>query len=270
MGTVRENPRRRLKGGEGAGVDLIYSCLGYADEAAAETALLAAAPTTHLGLLRKSWTVDEQGSTNWEGTVTYSKAGELTQNTQPETGYSEYSFDLTGGTQHIQHGLSTAGGFTNLATMPDFGGAIGVSRNGNSVNVDGCDVVVPSFEYSETHYVDAADIDAAYIQTLKGLTGSVNNGTFKGFSTGEVLFLGARGSQRGNDDWRVDYLFRISANVTGRTIGDITAIAKAGHDYLWVLHEEVEGGDMIQKYPVAVYVEKVYPDGNFAGLGIGT
>ncbi|MDI1345271.1 MAG: hypothetical protein PSV22_14385 [Pseudolabrys sp.] len=273
MGTVIERPKRRKKGGEGAGVDLLYTLKGYSDETAAETALLAGSPGTYTGLIRKSWSIDELGSNNWEATVTYSKAGPLQSQTKdpPETGYSEFAFDLKGGTQHIQQSIATAS-YAAAGVVPDFKFAIGISRNGNSISVDGCDVVVPEFAYSETHYISAASVTNAYVQALKSLTGKTNDSPFKGFAIGEVLFLGASGSQRGSSDWRIDFSFKISENVTGKTIGDITGIDKPGHAYLWVLSEDVEdtAAKTLVRRPSAVYVEQVYESADFSLLGIGT
>ena len=46
---------------------------------------------------------------------------------------------------------------------------------------------------------------------------------------------------------------------------------KKGWQYLWVRHEDTEdaAAKRIVKRPVAAYVEKLYEDGDFAGLGIG-
>jgi hypothetical protein len=58
--------------------------------------------------------------------------------------------------------------------------------------------------------------------------------------------------------------------VTNKTIGTITSVNKGGHDYLWVKYEpDVSGNDFIRK-PKYVYVDKVYHDGDFSVLGIGT
>ncbi len=272
MATVIEKPRRRKRGGENGGVDLLFLCNGYADEDAAETALLAEAPSTYGALIRKNWSIEELGGGAWEATVTYNKAGPLKSKDPPETGSSEFAFDLTGGRQRIQQALGTVASYSNLPDIPLFHGAIGVSRNGNSMSVDGCEVVVPEFNYSETHYIAAASVTTAYVQTLKALTGKVNNASFKGFAAGEVLFLGARGSRRSDSDWRVDFLFSISENTTGRTVGDITGIDKKGHEYLWVLYEDVEDttAKMLVRRPIAVYVQQVYATANFSALGIGT
>jgi hypothetical protein len=53
------------------------------------------------------------------------------------------------------------------------------------------------------------------------------------------------------------------------TIGSITGIEKRGHDYLWVRYEDSVSSNALIKLPKAVYVDRVYRDGNFANLGIG-
>ena len=99
---------------------------------------------------------------------------------------------------------------------------------------------------------------------------SFGSGPVKGFAAGEVLFLGASGSQRGEDDWEITFRFAASPNVTGLTIGDIEGIDKKGWEYLWVRYADAEDEKVLVKQPIAVYVERVYDEGNFAGLGIRT
>jgi hypothetical protein len=98
----------------------------------------------------------------------------------------------------------------------------------------------------------------------------VNDTEFRGRAAGEVLFLGATGAKRGRGDWEITFRFAASPNATGIAIGDITGIAKNGWDYLWVLYEEQEDSTAkaLVKYPKAVYVEEVYPEGDFDALEI--
>jgi hypothetical protein len=88
---------------------------------------------------------------------------------------------------------------------------------------------------------------------------------------GEVLFLGASGSQRGQDDWEITFRFAASPHVTGLVIGSIGGINKRGWEYLWVRYadaEDMASGTLVKR-PIAAYVEQVYPYGDFSGLGIG-
>ena len=70
-----------------------------------------------------------------------------------------------------------------------FGGAIGVTADG----VEGVDITVPVYQFSETHYFSDAQVTGAYKGAIFSCTGKTNAGAFKGFAPGEVLFLGASG-----------------------------------------------------------------------------
>jgi hypothetical protein len=135
--------------------------------------------------------------------------------------------------------------------------------------VEGTDVTVPVYNFTETHYLPDSAVTGAYKAALFQLTGRVNNASFKGFAAGEVLFLGASGAKRGTDDWEITYRFAASPNVTGLAVGPITGITKLGWDYLWVRYADAEDENVLVKQPIAAYVERVYELGNFGALGIG-
>ena len=142
-----------------------------------------------------------------------------------------------------------------------------------SVRFEGVDITVPVFQFSETHYFTNDQVTPSYKGTLFTLTGKVNSGAFKGFQAGEVLFLGASGARRGtdpDDDWEITFRFAASPNASGISVGDISGISKKGWEYLWVRYADQEdtGSHAIVKRPVAAYVERVYDEGSFAGLGI--
>jgi hypothetical protein len=246
---------------EDSSVDLRYVIRGTDDDATANSALLAASPVLYGGLVRQSAHTERIAEDAWEGSVRY---GMLEP---PETGDSSFSFDTGGGTQHITQSLATVGAYSASGPPPNFKGAVGATRD----SVEGVDITVPVYNFSETHYIDAVLVTGAYKAAMFSLTGTVNNAPFRGFAAGEVSFLGAAGSKRGQDDWEISYRFAASPNVVGLVVGDITGIAKRGWEYLWVRYQDTEDTDakMLVKRPVAVYVEQVYPYGNFAGLGIG-
>jgi len=58
--------------------------------------------------------------------------------------------------------------------------------------------------------------------------------------------------------------------VVNLQIGPITVASKRGWELLWVRYTDVEdaAAKMLVKRPVAAYVEKVYEEGDFSGLGI--
>lgn len=118
-------------------------------------------------------------------------------------------------------------------------------------------------------------VTSSWIRGVAGVTGTTNNSTFRGFEAGEVLFVGCSGSQewddqKGRGPWSLSFRFVASKNVTGKKIGDISGIAKRGHEYLWVRYEDSSDSKELFKKPKAVYVNKVYRESDFSALGIGS
>ncbi len=253
---------------EGRSAELSYTIRGTVDEAAAVEALKAAAPANFAGLRRQPVSVEpvcidteNPDFCIWTGTANYAPRPD-----PPQTGDSVFNFDTGGGTQHVTQSLQTVS--RHPAQAPDFQGAIGVTHD----NVEGVDITVPVYNFSETHYVAAHLVTSAFKTRLFALTGKVNGASFKGLAAGECLFLGASGSRRGEDDWEITFRFAGSPNRSGLAVGQIGGIAKKGWEYLWVRYADAEdaASHSLVKAPLAAYVEKVYEEGNFSDLGIGT
>lgn len=269
---VSEKPESRRCGDDFA--EIGYTVRNEADGSAARAAVLAAAPATYDGKALDDVQVDPVfvDSTNaaaciWDAVARYALADAVPL----AAGESSFIFETSGGTQHITQSRSTIsrtpapGG-----TAPDFKGAIGVSSDGKSV--EGVDIVVPVYEFAETHIKTDASVTAAYKAILFGLTGRTNDATFKGLAAGECLFLGASGSKRGDGNWEISFRFAGSPSVTNEPVGDITVPAKKGWEYLWVLYEPApdDTAKAVVAKPKAAYVERVYRSGDFSTLGIGT
>jgi len=86
-----------------------------------------------------------------------------------------------------------------------------------------------------------------------------------------VLFCGAGGSKRGEEDWEVTFKWAASPNKTDIKIGGITVPSKEGWHYLWVRYRDKDdqAAKELVKDPVAAYVEQVYEYSDFSQLGIG-
>lgn len=267
--TIQEKlDSRRVSLGENPSVELVYILTGTADDAAAVATVEAASPLVYQGLFRQSlqlepeWVDANSNDGQWTATVRYGLWS------QPKQGESTYSFDTTGGVQHITQSIQTVGMYAPPGKIaPNFKGAIGVTDE----NVEGVDITVPACSFAETHYLPTALVTLAYRVTLFRLTGRVNNAPFKGCAAGECLFLGATGSKRGADDWEITYRFAVSPNRDNITIGDIAGIDKKGWEYLWVRYQNAEDATAknLVKKPIAAYVEKVYEVADFSVLGIG-
>ena len=231
------------------------------DHEEALSGLEAAAPILFDGLPRLKYKVVPVGPKLWYGEAQYNYP------TRQETGIKLYQFDTGGGTQHITQSLQTVQRYGRPGYIaPNFQGAIAVSQN----SVDGVDIVVPVYNFSEVNYESNSQVTAAYKQALFLLTGRVNNGSWNGYAAGEVLFLGAAGSMRAGGDWEITYRFAASPNLSNLVIGDITGIAKKGWEYLWVqyLDEEDAGAKSMIKRPWSVHIEQVYPYGDFSVLHV--
>jgi len=98
------------------------------------------------------------------------------------------------------------------------------------------DITVPVYSFSETHYNSLAFVTESYKQTLFGLTGKVNNAAFKGFAAGEVLFLGASGSKRGDEDHGyADIADGDTAKLASGTSGAYILWKEAGAGTKWAI-----------------------------------
>jgi len=253
---------RRWRGGTSPQIELDYIITGTDDDDAAMAAVLNTTPPTYANLYRTGLPQLERiGQDQWQATVTYGSPDE-----DPDIGLLSVDFEIGSQTTRIMQSLATLGAYPAPGkAAPNFYGAINVTAD----NVDGVDVDIPTYEWTETWRL--ANITPAYGATLYAITGKVNASPFRTFAPGEVLFRGATGKKTRSDAWELTYRFAASPNATNLTVGNITGITKHGWDYLWVLYEDYEDANAskLAKRPAAVYIEKVYADADFTALGIG-
>ncbi|MBR2488030.1 MAG: hypothetical protein IKB52_02810 [Kiritimatiellae bacterium] len=252
-------------------VEIPYLVFNVADESAA---LAAARPRVKsvAGMSLESIEVVERiNATTWKVKAVYEvdDGGEQPDDDGGDEDTTVFAFDTGGGTKHLNQSLKTDGRYPNNA--PDFAGAIEVDNEGN---VNGVDVTMPVLNFTETHTLSGSRVSTSYKKTLASLTGTVNRSGFRGFSAGEVLFLGASGTKRSKKSsapWEITYRFAVSPNRAGFKGGDIQVTRKYGWDYLWVRYADkvAEGGKNVVKNPDGDYVEMLYPEGDFGNLGIG-
>jgi len=240
-----------------------YVVRGAADEDEVKGAVESNTPTSYGDLERFEIEIAERvNEDTWKVSVRYAEP-DVTDENEAEPAWS---FDTGGGSQHITQAIKTIKRYGPGAA--DMGGAIGFDGE----NVQGVDITVPVFTFSETHYLPDSVVTLAYKAKLFYATGKVNKTMFRGFAAGEVLFLGASGSKRGSEDWEITFKFAVQPNQTDFDIGDINNVDKKGWEYLWVRYApEVDSEKKVLiKKPVAVYVEQVYKTLNFSTLGVGS
>lgn len=187
-----------------------------------------------------------------------------------------FSFNTAGGTtkkyqsRHptIRYGARING---DLTTAPDFGGAIGVTRD----SIEGVDVVVPQLEFQLKRTFQPGWLTFSRLKLLHDLTGTVNQLTFGEFAPGEVLFLGADGQQKSRTQpVTATFHFRSSSNSGEQQFGSgsntVTIAGKKGWEYLWFLYEDAvdDAANYLVRRLRAAYIEKVYEERDWSGLGV--
>lgn len=247
----------------GATIELEYLVYGTYDDIEVRTLVEATVPATYAGMTAQGYRIRDIGGGIWEVSARYDR-----RETR-EVGTSVFTFDTTGGTQHLSYSHSTAAtvSASGAGTPPDYKKAIGVTPDG----IDGVDVVAPQFMFNETHYLADTAITGAYKRTLREATGCVNAAPFRGWEAQEVLFLGARGSKRGAEDWEITFGFSVQLNKTDLELNGSLPFAKKGWEYLWIRYEEAVDttANVLVRRPKHGYVERVYQVYLFELLGLG-
>jgi hypothetical protein len=265
-------------------------------------------PGGYYGLALTSADLAEQGGGVWTADLHYRmESGEPMPGGLPGVGQPEpeqpppptpqeqqpldenYSFETSGGSEHITQSIRTR------HRVKRGGGAAPDKMRAIGDNLEGCDRVFGKVEWS--YSVEVPAFSHAYLKHLRLLTGCTNEQPFFHRARGECLFLGASAQLGGPGGAKMTFKFSDSPNeetieivpaidpITGNptpggglvvteTIDPNTGDpipAKFGHDYVWVSYQQTqpEAGEKTVKTPYAVYVEQIYPEANFAGLGIG-
>lgn len=261
----------RFEFGDAPRVDVAYYVTSAADHDAVATwieANVAEYDTfASLRLKRTSYRIEEEihEGDEWRVRVSYTLPA-IDDTTPPTPGKS---FTTAGGTQHITTSKATIANYP-AGTSPVHKQVIGFDGE----NVNGCDVVVPIFDFGQTMFKTAAEVNSAYISAIINATGKTNSDAvttspFGSFAIGELLFLGADGVQPiPGGDWEINYRFSCSRNQTGLTIGDITGVAKKGWEYMWIRFKDNESNDSPIKEPLSVHVERVYDSTTILSLDL--
>jgi len=260
--TLQETPESRQETLNPPAYTLVYKAVGEQDDYLVSAYALAATPLvvyrTTSTLYRKDLRIAPDGHGQYTVTVPY---GPLDKSSNP-TGSSTFSFDTSGATINIkgakQHIQSSQSGSKNHK------GAIGVRGDGD---VEGADIIVPALKMTYTFKHPDGVVTESFARSIAAATGRTNSATFRGFTTGELLFIGGSGSDGSDSEADVSYNFIALPNETNYTIGDINGIVKDGHHYAWVEFEDaVDGGGEPIRPPKVVHIERVYDSVNFASV----
>lgn len=262
--TEKPDSRSQQSVTDGSSCTLTYNATGEQNDytvhayAIANTATFVDLPIGRL--YRKSIKLQPIGFQHYEVTVEYAPpeggGGSI------PTGSYTFNFDTTGGTVNIKCAKEHINSYPAAATTPNHAGAIAVEQDGT---VTGADIVIPALKFSLSFKYPSGIITVAWVKSLASITGTTNSAQFLGFAAGELLFIGATGSNGSAAEVEVTFNFIASQNATGLQRGGITGIAKKGHEIIWEeLGDNLDSnGNGITKAR-AVHVERVYDSADFA------
>lgn len=257
-----ETPDSRQETSEPPGYTLVYKAVGEIDDAFVQYYAINATPTIVFrpggALFRKNITRDPDGHGQYLVTVTYGKL----DRTDPPVGSAAFSFSTQGATVNIKAAKAHVNSYPS-SSPPDHKGAIGVTADGD---VQGADIVIPALKLSYSFTHPQGVVTENFARLLASVTGRTNSSEFRGFEAGELLFLGASGSDGTQSEAAIQYDFAASSNETALTIGEITGIVKDGHHIAWIeFEDDVDSGKAIRP-PKYVHVERVYDAFDFTSV----
>lgn len=259
--TFLEKPNSRQQSLAGPTLTLMYTAAGSNDDLFVGSEARSSTPAvTYIEsgkVYREDVILDWVGHELCDVTVVYGPR-------QRETGSYSFTFDTTGGTAKVTCAREHIASYPPSDDNNPHRGAIGVDKDGN---VEGVEITIPALKYTFTFRQPRGVVTIPYTKLLAAYTGAFNSKTFLTFSPGELLFMGATGGDGFDTEAEISYHMLASQNATGLTIGSITGIAKAGHDYLWIEFESAKDGDgRAATRPRRVHVERVLAPADFAAV----
>lgn len=249
-----------------------YEVRGTDDDDAALAAMIAYAPATLNGypLLEDQCEVEESEGVVGGLFIGWARYGQEEGGSgTPAIGDDEYGFEIGAGSYTIYESKATVLGYTasgEASAQPNLNGLINVDADGT---VNGVQVPPGTPQILTRSYgLNASLFTESYYRTLCGLVYHKNAGSFLGFDAGEVLFLGASGTKRG-DVVSMQYRFGVELNWSGYSVHPLfSPVTKQGWDYWWVYYEDREDttAKRLLPKPIAGFVERIFDAGNFGLL----
>lgn len=269
--TIVELAKQEWTIGEAGALLRVWRIFGTRDIGEVKTQILGVVDATYQGrfLDPTNIKIKEIGRGGWECSVPYTRYfnGVGTPEGDPPT---SISFRTSGGSEKItQAPIEYTYVPSGSTDVPDYSGGI----NFNGQTCEGVEIIKGILDFELEVHVPPSAMTNAYVATLKGLTGRYNNTAFRGFASGEVLYLGVQGNQDKGGTFRLSHGFKTSKNRSSFTVanGAITITSARGWDYLWIDFAKGVNSSKLQTLkPRAAFVHEVYQPGNFALIGVGS
>ena len=266
----KEHVKSIDKNGKYKSVEIRYIVFEAADEDTALTAVLGVAAKELNELPLDSIEIDERcGDQTFKINALYK-----TEDTSSFGGGDDddddedptISFDCGGGSKHLLYSLAQKKVFGDK----DPGGAIGWNgKTGDDCEITGVDI--PTAQLRETYTVQmrVSKLSTSYKKKVAALVGKVNSGTFKGWSAGEVMFLGMSYSTPAKKAKKVTvtFNFAIQPNESKVKVGG-KSVSKKGFEYVWAISKTVANNGTPKMQVEGIYVDQVCEYASFSSLGL--
>ncbi|MGN0880121.1 MAG: hypothetical protein ACI4WT_11825 [Oligosphaeraceae bacterium] len=253
--------------GEFTEVAVQFLAEGARDEAEALEAVHDAAPDEWEGLPMESLEIASRDSGDVFTVEVKYKNKESSTSSSKNGGEEEatVSFDCGGGTMHLTHSYEQRIAYGTRKA----GGAIGWNgKTGAEMAISGVDVPTAQLRETYTKVMRLSRITTSFKRKVARLVGKVNSGSFKGWSRGEVMFLGMSYScpARKSTKVLVTFNFAVQPNESVSIAGH--KIEKKGFEYAWALSKTLDDGGMPKADVEAIYVDEVCRYDSFSMLGL--
>lgn len=287
--SIHQGRYRPASIGESAEGTIDYYTMDEADETTAHSAALAQClidfPSGYRSMPLRGTSIEEVAPSVFKCPMKFSlQQNQAQPSTVPNPGTpSDASnifrptrgFNTIGGSAHIDTSIEvTQTEVVAGHTEEDFEGAINVeySDDGSAAQVRGLDIIAPVADLTFTTQLKNAVVTASYLKDVIELTGKTNNAEFFGHAIGELLFKGATGSQKGQDNWEITFHMMFQKNETAVAIGTSgMTVDKKGWQYVATMFKmsSTTANGRSAKRPVQTMVHTVYKSGDFSKLLIG-
>ncbi len=268
--TYEAHTRKINAKGAVTSAEIIYLVFEAENEDAALAAVLNAAPEAQGDVPLNSIEIDSRETeTTFKVKAVYededSGSGGSSSGDDDDEEDTVMSFDCGGGTKHLTHSIKQ----TKVKGDIDAGGAINWNgKFGSEMQISGLDVPTAQLRETYTKNMKVSKLTTAFKRKVASLVGKVNSGSFKGWSAGEVMFLGMSYSTPDKKSQKVQVTFNFSIQPNESTKVGGVSVSKKGFEYAWAIQGSTAEGSAAKVEPKAVYVDQVCEYESFSGLGI--
>ena len=256
-----------------------YIVEGTDDDITACTSAYEFAPDEFSEIPKKSASVAERlTDTAWKIEVNYgSESKSSSGDSGDESDEATMNFDCSAGTKHMTQAIEQTcvyAGSGESKDSTDEASAVPIGWNGkdgSESEAAGVDVSIGELRETYTKTMSKSKVTGtSWKRKVAELVGKVNSGSFKGWSAGEVMFLGCSYSapSKGSKKVAVSFHFAIRLNESKATVAGQNVGSVKGFEYLWALtDDEVKDGERKRKVK-KIYKAVVCETDGFGGLGI--